>query len=872
MTNPSAKAKSSRWRRSLDVLRRRLKIPNEAAPPHLQVIESGLFDARWYLERYPDIAAANLDPLEHFLGHGGAEGRSPGPRFDTRWYVDAYPDVSASGLNPLVHFIRHGQGRAGSIDALSLPSGQEALDIQELQDTPLFDGSWYAKTYRVSADPLLVARHYLLVGARKGHAPSRAFDGAQYLAANPDVQSAGENPLLHYLRHGRGEGRRVFRHDAGASSASPLLFGDDALTAKEESKDAVWTPASRFSRDKRKTLTIAGTPAALLPSAGIPLPEFRPLALFARLAGHDLDKFARAGRGKLVLPDLAARPLHFDDLQLPVQDGWFSSDRRLTLRLPPQSAEGVVVRVFQATSSKAGMLAEAFVGQSGRLLAVELENPLLPLLLVVTRIDGELQSSHLMPFPSLFRGGLHHGEAEALGRGANSTDRQRSHAFVLLREILGWSSAGEPSLGRIVVDVGQATGNEPIFTDAVRGWLSHLGIKVAALPMVATHPGQRHCVDAVSLAPPAPRGAHGALTITADSLPSLLAISSRRLADGIGSFITADGGDAPTPRLLVRLPPMAAPDQTSLPLVHGTNRNDARGSTATVAIRYRTPSPPSLATLAYPIDASLPIPAVRGHDKSVKPDVTVILSGGEGSDLHRPLETLRRQAEAGRVRIVICGTDESAFDWAAAGADAFVATPSGAPPAAVCNLAAEHADGSWLLFIDADVALHDSRTLAALIDRAGADSVATASCMRICDTGFANGQAVTAQSAGLFPTHIDFFGSPAIAFLTPDVTTALAHSTYPVAANGLEFMLVSTDAWRALGGFDADAHPFEGFALDFQLRAVSKGWINICTTEVSVLDLKRDRTDRPDVLSSAELSPRQWGDILERVTIVRRLD
>jgi hypothetical protein len=35
------------------------------------------FDAEWYLEHYPDVASAGMDPLEHFLRYGFKEGRRP---------------------------------------------------------------------------------------------------------------------------------------------------------------------------------------------------------------------------------------------------------------------------------------------------------------------------------------------------------------------------------------------------------------------------------------------------------------------------------------------------------------------------------------------------------------------------------------------------------------------------------------------------------------------------------------------------------------------------------------------------------------------------------------------------------------------------
>ena len=70
--------------------------------------ESPLFDSKWYYAQYRDIAAANLDPIDHYLRVGAAEGRNPGPNFDGNWYLDEYPDVAAAGHNPLVHYLQHG--------------------------------------------------------------------------------------------------------------------------------------------------------------------------------------------------------------------------------------------------------------------------------------------------------------------------------------------------------------------------------------------------------------------------------------------------------------------------------------------------------------------------------------------------------------------------------------------------------------------------------------------------------------------------------------------------------------------------------------------------------------------------------------------
>jgi hypothetical protein len=42
---------------------------------HRRLRDAGLFDGDAYLRRYPDVAAANRDPLDHYLEHGYREGR-----------------------------------------------------------------------------------------------------------------------------------------------------------------------------------------------------------------------------------------------------------------------------------------------------------------------------------------------------------------------------------------------------------------------------------------------------------------------------------------------------------------------------------------------------------------------------------------------------------------------------------------------------------------------------------------------------------------------------------------------------------------------------------------------------------------------------
>lgn len=72
------------------------------------LLGSGLFDADWYLGHNPDVAEAKIDPLRHYLLHGGFEGRDPSPNFSSAWYLNTYDDVKRAGINPLVHYVRYG--------------------------------------------------------------------------------------------------------------------------------------------------------------------------------------------------------------------------------------------------------------------------------------------------------------------------------------------------------------------------------------------------------------------------------------------------------------------------------------------------------------------------------------------------------------------------------------------------------------------------------------------------------------------------------------------------------------------------------------------------------------------------------------------
>lgn len=147
---------------------------------------SGLFDADWYLQQYPDVRASGMDPLVHYLKFGTVENRSPNPYFDAPKYLENNPDVAEAGTNPLVH--------------------------------------------------------YILWGAAEGRPAGPAFDTRSYLEANPDVRAAGMNPLRHFIHHGRHEGRTSAKPRISSRPPIPEWSAFTSLAQKRRGRAAANVP------------------------------------------------------------------------------------------------------------------------------------------------------------------------------------------------------------------------------------------------------------------------------------------------------------------------------------------------------------------------------------------------------------------------------------------------------------------------------------------------------------------------------------------------------------------------------------------------------------------------------------------------------
>jgi hypothetical protein len=109
-----------------------------------------LLDAEFYLRTNPDVAAARMDPLKHYVKYGAAEGRQPNPLFDPAHYLASCP-AARNGGNPLLHFLEQSSAWANP--------------------HPLFDCEAYLRAHPNAGNPL---EHYL------GQTKHAGLDGSQF--------------------------------------------------------------------------------------------------------------------------------------------------------------------------------------------------------------------------------------------------------------------------------------------------------------------------------------------------------------------------------------------------------------------------------------------------------------------------------------------------------------------------------------------------------------------------------------------------------------------------------------------------------------------------------------------------------------------
>jgi hypothetical protein len=188
---------------------------------------SGLVDRDWYLSCNDDVAAAGLDPLQHFAEYGLKEGRWPNPYFDPSWYRARNPDVAQAGADPVLHYISDGER-------------------EERRPHPMFNPAWYRAAYRVPAGRMALA-HFVANRLSGDVVPCAELFAVPLIAPYCDDPPAGADPVAHYLADIAVSGQEAFP-DIPVVRASRLVEDNYYLINASDVYDANLDPVSHYCR------------------------------------------------------------------------------------------------------------------------------------------------------------------------------------------------------------------------------------------------------------------------------------------------------------------------------------------------------------------------------------------------------------------------------------------------------------------------------------------------------------------------------------------------------------------------------------------------------------------------------------------------
>jgi hypothetical protein len=201
---------------------------------HELIKQSEMFDASYYLAENLDVANAAIDPLQHYLEFGWAEGRRPTPVFDPKLYLTENPDVKEANVEPFFHYVVQGvhEGRRVPQSA--------GLNVSPMIETKPKEAS-FDPEYYLSANPDVAGAgvdpewHYVNFGEKEGRFPNRYFDPLFYAQVNPDVSEARVGLFKHFCEAGWKEGRQPSNPAKDLSSfkrgKNILFIGHDAIQA-----------------------------------------------------------------------------------------------------------------------------------------------------------------------------------------------------------------------------------------------------------------------------------------------------------------------------------------------------------------------------------------------------------------------------------------------------------------------------------------------------------------------------------------------------------------------------------------------------------------------------------------------------------------
>jgi hypothetical protein len=203
---------------------------------------SGFLDSSYTWPDMPGYELAtgrfSVNRTAHFAYRGWREGINPSNSLNIQELKERYSYASALHVNPLLAYIAdiRGSYKEPSVGAAGVANSREdtlkSLPNEDIVKISIirdyFDTEFYLENNpdvnSAGVDPLV---HYYFEGWKEGRSPSRKFDTRYYLERYPDVLALQVCPLWHYIETGRKENRLGMQDEAAVSHT--LVKPDDAV-------------------------------------------------------------------------------------------------------------------------------------------------------------------------------------------------------------------------------------------------------------------------------------------------------------------------------------------------------------------------------------------------------------------------------------------------------------------------------------------------------------------------------------------------------------------------------------------------------------------------------------------------------------------
>jgi hypothetical protein len=672
---------------------------------------------------------------------------------------------------------------------------------------------------------------------------------------------------------------QIGRQRLGVVRCQPVLDGDALFTIPSAAlrsfvrlSEHVGPPSVRLSLDAQPDL-----------SASVPVDTL------CKTDGRRPAAFYEPGGSGLKLADL-----------------WLASDAQLRLRFEGSASDAgdeilnlaayqIVGRTAAVREVGRGDLAS---GSGLGICTIGLANPLGTVLLVATDADLTIRSLNIIPFPSLLRGGLHHWELRAAAVAADDMRDVANVSAAYLSAFLRSRHHQARRIDAIQIDARDAAGNESIFTGAVLDWLTGLmGVAVRLDREPTDDELAEHIASLLPHTGEEERKPGSSLSLPADAIPTLHALVSALDDDSPNDMPSrVDSGACAyivQPRFSkgavwsVCMPWRPGVMEAAQPIGHAcgiprlnTGRATPSGR-AIVRTRPMAVRQIDLLTMAdparlFPMGAASPS-VLTGQSEVFSKSISVCLALDSITDNVAPLIDSLRFQSARPTEIVVVGAASSLNELPPATQHAlrsafpkevrYLARDPSATRGGALSDAAEQASGEVLVFVSPSTVLTDRRTLDALASLTTMEGIASASAMLLR----ALGDRLSFCGAGYFLAGLSFSTSPALAYEALPTDEVLAMATYPVAANTSLLMASRKRVFQEIGAFSSEYHSTSNTDIDFGLRAIQAGYLNLCSTALTAI---AGETALPGTLDIDLLGrfPRLDLDrLVESTTILRRL-